>query len=129
MRRFTTIASIINVISFGVGALWGVIGVAAAGALVFVFGTTPLVLYGATRRGPVRFGDLVRCGMPFAMRATAVYMLLLAAQHYLTMKGFERIALTTLLSYGGVLTLSLLSSQERRSLYHATRTLAALCRR
>jgi PST family polysaccharide transporter len=129
MRRFMTIASIINVISFVVGAIWGVIGVAAAGALVFVFGTTPLVLYGATRRGPVRFEDLVRCGIPFAMRATAVYTLLLAAQHYLTMKGFERIALTTLLSYGGVFTLSLLSSQERRSLYNATRTLAALCRR
>jgi polysaccharide transporter, PST family len=126
MRQFTTAASIINVASFIVGAFWGATGVAAVGALVFVLGTSPLMLYGATRSGPVHFRDLVRCGVPFAGKAAFVYAMLWVAERYIVLDSLGQIVVVTVLSYGGVVGLSLLSSGDRQFLRDAIRAAAIL---
>ena len=65
LKYFSAVAAVINVASYLIGALWGVVGIATAAALGFVFLTTPLMLFGAARRGPVRSVDIAKCAAPF----------------------------------------------------------------
>jgi PST family polysaccharide transporter len=129
-RHFTTIASIINVVTFVVGAyFWNIVGVAALGALGFVLLTTPLMLYGATRFGPVQGRDLIRCVASFAARGATVYAMLVVAEHYLAIYGLARIVVATLFSYAGFFGLALLSQRDRELLREGIGLLTLLRRR
>jgi PST family polysaccharide transporter len=128
-RRFTTVASIINVVTFVVGAyFWNIVGVAALGALGFVLLTTPLMLYGATRFGPVQVRDLIRGGASFAARGATVYAMLVVAEHYLPIYGIFWIVVATLFSYAGFFGLALLSQRDRE-LFREARSLLTVVRR
>lgn len=72
MRHYMWIAAVFNLGSFAVGATWGVVGVAACAALVFIFVTVPLVAYGATRTGPISILDILRCCAPYAIMTLIV---------------------------------------------------------
>lgn len=76
MMRFMIWAAVLNVISYLVGALGGVVGIAACAALVFVLVTTPLVLFGATRCGPVGWRDLAHASIPFVFQGTVILVML-----------------------------------------------------
>jgi PST family polysaccharide transporter len=60
LRQVSMLAALLNVLSFLAGSFWGVVGVAAAGATVFVFITTPLLFWAATRNGPVSTYDILK---------------------------------------------------------------------
>ena len=53
MFRYMSAAAVVNVLSFGIGILWGAVGVAAVSGVSYLCIQTPLVMYGATRHGPV----------------------------------------------------------------------------
>jgi PST family polysaccharide transporter len=69
MFRYMLAASVVNVLSFGIGILWGAVGVAAVSGVSYLCIQTPLVMYGATRRGPVNFVMIVRCILPICSAA------------------------------------------------------------
>jgi polysaccharide transporter, PST family len=129
LRHFTTVASIINVVTYVVGAyFWNIVGVAALGSLGFVLLTTPLMLYGATRFGPVQVRDLVPCAASLAAKGATVYAMLVVAGHYLAIHGLVWIVVATLFSYAGFFGLALLSPRDRQLLREAIGLLTVLRR-
>jgi len=83
MRRVFTLAAIVNVTAFSAGSFWGVEGVAAFGALTFLFLTTPVAAFQATRSGPVTGTLLVRAVIPYAMATLASFVGLELVRPYL----------------------------------------------
>jgi PST family polysaccharide transporter len=61
------------VAAIAAGLPFGVVGVAAASALVGIFARTPVAFWLATRRGPVKLGDLYGAIAPAAAAAIAAY--------------------------------------------------------
>ena len=100
MLRFMVPASIINVISFAIGVFWGIVGVAAVSAISFACIQTPLVMYGATRAGPVRHGDLIGCVIPFVVASAVAFGALILISSFLILPEFHRILASTVISYG-----------------------------
>ena len=75
---YVTVTSVVTVAAFVAGLPWGAVGVAAASTLSLSFIATPLLVWGATRRGLVTLRDLIAGLAPFALAAavtTAVLML------------------------------------------------------
>ena len=129
-KHFTIAASVINVLSFLIGAyVWNIIGVAALGSCGFVLVTTPLMIYGATRSGPVRASDMVRLVAPFTCWSIIVFCTLIAVTYYTTLDGFTLILISTLLSYGAFLGFALARRSERQLLHDVLDTTAALVRK
>jgi PST family polysaccharide transporter len=54
---FGTAAAIINVLAYAVGLWWGIVGVAQSSALSVYLLQSPMLVWVATRRGPVRLVD------------------------------------------------------------------------
>ena len=69
MFRYMSAAAVVNVLSFEIGILWGAVGVAAVSGVSYLCIQTPLVMYGATRHGPVSFVMIVRCILPICSAA------------------------------------------------------------
>lgn len=126
LRNFAGTAAVINIASYLVGALWGVVGVAAAASLGFLLITTPLVLFGASRSGPVRAADIIRCATPFVAVGVVVYGVLLLDRAWLGLGGILQIAVATSLSYGLFVCLSLASKPNRQLMAGAFRSLRAM---
>lgn len=126
LRNFSILAAIINLLSYAIGSFWGVIGIAMASALGFVFITTPLMLYRASRSGPVGLADLVRCAVPFIAVGMAVYAVLWLGIARLGLHGLVQIAVATILSYSLFVGLSLFSPSNRRLLQAGLRSLKGL---
>ncbi len=126
LRRLALLAAVINVVSFLVGAIWGVIGVAIAASLSFVFLTTPLLLVGATRRGPVRPTDLLSFAMPFLFAGIGTYAVLVFVLRQAPIEGLARLIVVTLIAYVLVTILSLVSAENRRMLLRTTHLLRDL---
>lgn len=59
LRRYSTASAVTNLTAFTIGATLGITYVAAIAAMTFVFVSAPLMLYGATRTGIVRFQDVI----------------------------------------------------------------------
>ena len=117
MARFMICASIINIASYLIGSMWGIIGVAALAALVFVIITTPLVLYGATRSGHVGSLDIVRQGTPFFIQAVLLYVFLILFRRIEPGQGnLMHVVQGVILSCGGFLLISLLNPATRKIL-------------
>lgn len=113
MRRYMTISSVFNLLSFAVGTLWGVEGVAASAAIVFLTVSVPLVTHGATRVGPVRTMDLVRCCLPYLI----LVPLLALAFHLLAIRidsGLHLLIASSAIILSCYLTLCFLLPDERR---------------
>jgi PST family polysaccharide transporter len=64
---YGTAAAAINMVSYIVGVQWGLIGVARTSTIVAFLLTTPLLLFAATRSGPISMKFLLRLMYPFAM--------------------------------------------------------------
>ena len=126
LRLFTALAAVINIASFLIGAFWGIVGIAMAGALGFVFVTTPLVLFGASRRGPVRPADLIRCLAPFTFAGLIVYGVLEFGLERMALTGLIQIVAATAISYGLFVGISLTGKGNRRLLRGGLRLLKGL---
>lgn len=126
LRHITFLAAVINVTSFLVGAIWGVVGVAIAASLNFAFLTTPLMLLGATRSGPVRPRDLLHFGSPFVFAGTIAYTVLVLGLRSAPLQGPLRLAVVILISYALVAGLCLVSAENRRLLGRTTQLLRDL---
>ena len=118
MRRYMSAAAIFNMTSFAVGAIWGVVGVAACAAIVFVIVTVPMVGYGATRSGPVDLADIGRCCLPHVAAGAIVSILFAMARRY--WPGSERdiagLAGSVIVAYGVFLVAALMMPRERQLL-------------
>ena len=126
LRNFSITAAIINLSSYIIGSWWGVIGIVMASSLGFVFLTTPLMLYRASRSGPVGLADLLRCAVPFIVVGLAVYAMLWFGVASLGLHGLVQIVLATILSYLLFIGLSLVSPSNRRLLQAGLRSLKGL---
>lgn len=126
LRNFSILAAVINLTSYLIGSWWGVVGIAMASSLGFVFITTPLMLYRASRSGPVALADLIRCAVPFVAVGLAVYAVLWLGIARLGLHGVVQIAVATILSYSLFVVLSLFSPSNRRLLQAALRSLKGL---
>jgi PST family polysaccharide transporter len=65
--KWAIITSVISVASFAVGIRWGAVGVASLGALGFVLIQTPLIIWVATRTGPVGSKNVINAMMPMLL--------------------------------------------------------------
>jgi O-antigen/teichoic acid export membrane protein len=75
------------VFAVGGSVHFGAVGVAAALALVGIGLRLPIGFWLATRRGPVRFGDLWAALMPATLAAVATVMTVLAVRHFVMPAG------------------------------------------
>jgi PST family polysaccharide transporter len=114
LRHLTLVAAVINVASFLIGIAWGVIGVAIGASLSFALLTTPLLLFGATRSGPVRPRDFLSFAAPFAFAGIVTYAVLVFGLRQVALPGVMRLVAATLVSYTLVTALCLVSAENRR---------------
>lgn len=126
LRDLALLAAVINVVSYLLGAHWGVIGIAIAASLSFVFLTTPLLLFGATRHGPVRRRDILSFGMPFIFAGAFAYAVLAFGLRQMPLQGVLRLVVVTLISYVLATALCLIAPENRRLLGTMTRLLRDL---
>jgi PST family polysaccharide transporter len=130
LRRFTIIAALINLASFLVGAAWwGVVGVAALGALGFVGLTTPLMLYSATRTGPIPFRRLASYGAGFATQSGAVCAILLFVKSQLAIQGLLQIAVVGALAYILTFAFALLRRGDRELFWDVWKSASGMLKR
>lgn len=108
LMQTTLVNSVINIISFLVGAIWGIVGIALFGAIAFVLVTTPIMLFRATRSGPVSYKDVLRCVLPCIVCGVVTYGLLELAGGVLVSGALIKLFLLTSLAYGGFAALTLL---------------------
>jgi polysaccharide transporter, PST family len=102
---YVTVTSVISVLCFIAGLPWGAVGVSAGAALSFVFLTTPLVCWGATRTDAVKLSDLAGALLPFVIAALATAGVLeVAASHLPPIGAALRIGLCLPLAYATFLT-------------------------
>lgn len=123
MRNYLALASGLNLLSYIVGSLWGIVMVAAAAASVFVLVTTPLILFGATRHGPVQTTNLVVLISTFIIQGAIVSTMLLFQNKLFLQSGLEQIFISTILSYGGFAVLTMVIPAERRAMLSAINAL------
>jgi len=103
-----------------------VVGIATAGSVGFVFVTTPLMLFGATRKGPIRTRDISWCSALFIVNGLLVYAVLIVGVNRTPLQGLFKIVVVTLISYSLFLCLSLVSKANRQLLRSAVRSLKGL---
>jgi PST family polysaccharide transporter len=101
---YVAATSVISVVSFIAGLPWGPAGVAAGAALSFIFLSTPLVCWGATRRGAVSSTDLVRALLPFLIAGAATVGALEITKTYLQVVDTALLGASLPISYGTFLT-------------------------
>lgn len=119
MRNFLTVASVLNLASYLAGSFWGIVAVAAAAASVFVLVTTPLVVFGATRSGPVRIRDMAALIATFTIEGALVYAMLSFEAKVFPLLGLAQIISATLMAYGGFALLTMAIPTERRAILSA----------
>jgi len=126
LRHLTLVAAFINVASFLIGIAWGIIGVAIGASLSFALLTTPLLLFGATRSGPVRPRDFLSFAAPFVFAGVVTYAVLVFGFRQIPLQGIERLGAATLISYALVMVLCLVSAENRRLFGRTTQLLRDL---
>jgi PST family polysaccharide transporter len=126
LKYFAAVAAVINVASYLIGAIWGVMGIVSAAAIGFVFITTPLMLIGSTWHGPVRLSDMLKCVVPFIVVGLSVYFALYLEAAQVTLTGLSKLLVATAISYSLFVGLSLVDPANRqllRSTYRSARNL------
>jgi PST family polysaccharide transporter len=104
---YVTATSVISVLSFMAGLPWGPAGVAEGAALSFVFLSTPLACWGATKNGAVSMTDLGRALLPFLFAGLATVGALEIAKTYLRVTEVALLGASLPISYGTFLTVLL----------------------
>lgn len=100
MMRYMFGAAGINVLSFVIGAHWGIVGIAAVSASMFVLIVTPLFTYGATRAGPVSLPLFVMAILPFVLCGVAAYSAVLLVHRECELNDWAELLSSTVVSYG-----------------------------
>jgi PST family polysaccharide transporter len=115
MMRYMVAASSISVLSFAIGALWGIIGIAAVSAVTFVLVQTPLVLFGATRTGPVSLRSVLLAILPFVCCGVVAYSALALVLRTLELSNVAELTVGILTCYGTFVVLLFLFPSEREN--------------
>lgn len=97
---YVTQTSVISVLAFEAGLPWGPVGVAAGAMLSFVLISTPLVCWGATKRGIATSFDLIATLLPFVISGGVTAATLELVQSYVPLHGAGLLAMSVVLSYG-----------------------------
>lgn len=95
LARHLLAAAVINLTSYLLGAIGGIIWIAALGSISFTLLTTPLVLRGATRVGPVTARHLVEVTTPIVVQSLLAYAAL-KLQLTMGIMGLPQLVLATL---------------------------------
>jgi PST family polysaccharide transporter len=90
-------------VAFCAGLPWGPIGVAAAYSISQVTVRSPVVLWMATRAGPVNLRDLCRIGTMHVLAGAVSFTAIVGARHALALEGIPALALLLCLSYATTL--------------------------
>lgn len=90
-------------IAFCAGLPWGPIGVAAAYSISQVMVRSPVVLWMATRTGPIRLRDLYRIGAMHVLAGVVSFFAIVVARQAITLDGIPALALFLCLSYATTL--------------------------
>jgi PST family polysaccharide transporter len=114
LAGYLLVSAVINLTAFLLGSTGGIVWVAALGSLSFTLLTTPLVLWGATRIGPVSGRDLVGVMLPIIAQAALAY-LALNAQSRLGFEGLQQLILATITCYT-IFVLSAFAMPQQRAL-------------
>jgi PST family polysaccharide transporter len=91
--------AIICAVAFCVGLPWGPIGVAAAYSISQVLLRSPVVLWIATRTGPVRLRDLCSIGTMHALAGAVSFIAIVVARRAVPLEGVPALAVLLCLSY------------------------------
>lgn len=92
-------STITSLTAFVVGLRWGAVGVAAAFALSDLFVCMPAPCWWATRRGPIRLGDLYLSAAPFAAGAATAFFVFSLVQHLTFANNFVLLATSAVIAY------------------------------
>ncbi len=96
---YVAATSLISVASYIAGLPWGPAGVAAGAGMSFLLISTPLICWGATREGAVRFADMAAAMLPFMAAAMATAAVLELALRHLAAPGLAALTGLLLLAY------------------------------
>jgi PST family polysaccharide transporter len=88
------------VASFVVGLPWGPLGVARSSATCMWLLQAPLIVWAATRAGPVRGHDLVFASYPMLIGSAAAVVVLFLAKARFGLSGIEGLLFALFVSYG-----------------------------
>ena len=108
MFRWGVMGSVIAIVAIVAGLPWGAMGVAASYALTDVCITTPLLLWYAGRRGPVRAADVYRTIAPAAFASVVSLTAVVLARPWLARLDHLVLRLTIAFAVTAVLTLLVL---------------------
>lgn len=123
LRAFTLTTSLLSLASFFVGSFWGIQGVAISVGLTGTFVTTPLVMYGATRHGPVRPMTLLRGCLPFVAATCVSAVLLFMFREMLVAPELVLILCALCIAYAVFGAAGLCLPNERRKMFAMLRLL------
>jgi polysaccharide transporter, PST family len=103
-------------VAFCAGLPWGPIGVAAAYSISQVLVRSPLVLWMATRTGPVRLRDLSTIAAMHALAGAVSFIAIVAARQVVALDGVPALAVYLCLSYALTLFVLALTPSGRAAL-------------
>lgn len=125
---YGTAAAAINMVSYIIGVQWGLIGVARTSTIVAFLLTTPLLLFAATRSGPISVKFLLRLLYPFAMSTIVSMAGIVLYKRSLGIAGFLDLVVVVAISYIATLMVLICFPSGRaalESVVAAFRTLAS----
>ena len=97
--QWECISSALLVASFFLGLPYGAVGVARAYAAACVLIRGPLLWWIVTRRGPVKFTDMVRLLYPFLFAGLCIFAALYACKRYYDLHGIAGLMVGATVSY------------------------------
>ena len=116
MTKSTLIGAVANIAAFLIGARFGLTGIAAGGALSFIFVNLPITSYFALRSGPISKWDLFRLvAYQYLWAGVAALGLSFLRGHFHAPPG-TRICIAICLSYGIIGAACLLEPTHRKRL-------------
>jgi polysaccharide transporter, PST family len=116
LMTVTSISSAVNVVAFIIGARWGLAGIAAAGALSFVFVCAPLMIACISRRGPITASNFAMDIWPQVAAGALTYALLERMESFFEPVGIGGIVGLAAISYTAFSTSVLLLPGGRKYL-------------
>jgi PST family polysaccharide transporter len=123
LRQMTIIGAVLNLASFGIGSLWGIRGVAIGAGVVFALVTTPLIMFGATRRGPIPPMALLLACAPFIGAGVVSAILLRALQSAVQFSDIVQIFVALVVAYAVFGMAALATAEQRRGVFAVMRML------
>lgn len=113
LLHLTVTGAVINMLSFLIGARWGLVGIAAAGATGFVTMSLPMFLLSTTRRGHVRLRHVLDVLAKLSAATLAGAGVLFLLGRTLSFGGPAAVLVFSAVSYATILAATLLFASER----------------